>query len=442
MTTTAEAVYLTPEDLRVGLHVHLDLSWMEHPFPSANFKIKNDDQIATIRSLKLKRIRYSPELSDGAVPGPVAPTASETVAAGTAAEPAAPAAPAAPVASNAATAAAAAAAQPAAQARAARQAERRAARKTCERELLEAARAFKSLSRNVYALPDESRETAQGMVHNLAGTLLSDTDVTLHLMADQVGGELVYQHALNVALLAMMLARALKAPAGAIELIGLGALFHDIGKIDIPERLWRSSDPLTRAEQALVQQHVPGGVEIARKMALPAEVQQIITQHHELVDGSGYPKKLKGTQISLLARIVAIANVYDKLCNPLNASFSLSPREALAAMYGLQRSKFDDAALTAFVRCMGIYPPGTLVGLSDGSVGMVVAVNASQPLKPVVLVYDPAVPREAALLVALEEEPDLAIDKTPKASELDPAAAAYLGARARMTYGFEAGKKA
>ena len=431
MSQPADATYVAPEDLCVGLHVHLDLSWMQHPFPSSSFKIKSADQIATIQGLGLRRIRCSPELSDEpsqhleerAHPAPQAVFSerADDAMPGTG-EPAAGA--------QAATQAAA---------RTAQLAQRRAMLKSCERDLAEAARNFKSITRNVYAQPAQSRELAGELIHKLAGALLSDADVTLHLMAEKVGGEVIYHHALNVALLSMLLARAMKAPPALIPLIGLGALFHDIGKIDIPDRVWRKAEALTRAEQAWVQQHTTGGVEIARKMGLPPEALLVIAQHHEMADGSGYPKKLKGNQISLLARIVAVANTYDNLCNPVHAGLSMTPHEALSVMYGLQRAKFDDKALATFVRCMGIYPPGTVVSLTDGSIGLVVSVNSGQALKPVVLLHDPAVPKEAALMLDLEDMPGLGISRTHKASELDASVWAYLAPHGRMTCYFDAG---
>jgi len=419
MTEPTEATYVAPEALRVGLHVHLDLSWMQHPFPTSSFKIKSEEQIATIRTLGLQRIRCSPDLNDPADPLPGAPAGPEAPADGNAG-----AQPPAPTQSN----------PPQGPSRAELQAQRRAALKACERELALAARNFKSITRNVYAQPAQSRELAEQTIHTLADALLSDADVTLHLMAEQVGGEVIYHHALNVSLLSMLLARAMKAPPALIPQVGLAALFHDIGKIDIPERVWRKTEALTRAEQSWTQQHALGGVEIARKMGLPTDVQLVIAQHHEMVDGSGYPKKLKGTQISLLARIVAVANAYDNLCNPVNSAQSLTPHEALATMFRLQRAKFDEKALATFVKCMGIYPPGTVVQLSNGATGMVVAVNEGQALKPVVLLHDPKVPKEAAMVVDLEEMPELSIRSTIKASELDAAVLAYLAPHGRMTY--------
>jgi len=260
----------------------------------------------------------------------------------------------------------------------------------------------------------------------------------MRLMADQAGGESLYHHALNVTLLSLMLARALKAPKPVIELIGLGALFHDIGKFEIPDRITRATQPLNRAETALLETHTTQGVTLAQKLGLSAEVVQIIAQHHEMADGSGYPKKLKGNDISLPTRIVAVVNAYDNLCNALNPQTTMTPHEALALLYGRRRSQFDEKVLSAFVRCMGVYPPGTMVRLSNERLGVVVAVNSTQPLKPTLMLFDPTVKREAAPLLDLEDEPDLAIIKSLRPQELPEMTRSYLSLGTRTTYYFSA----
>jgi putative nucleotidyltransferase with HDIG domain len=235
----------------------------------------------------------------------------------------------------------------------------------------------------------------------------------------------------------MIVAKELKAPPEAIRLLGTGALFHDIGKLDIPDRVTRKTSPLTKPEVALLQQHCAYGVEIGRRMELSGEVLNIIGQHHEHVDGSGYPKALKHSQISMLAKIVAIANTFDNLCNPSNPAWALTPHEALSVMYAQQRGQFEATPLNTFVRCMGIYPPGTVVVLSNGSIGMVVAVNSTRPLKPTLLVYDPDVPREDAVLVELEQEPEVTVARTLKPSQLPAAVFDYLAPRKHTSYYFD-----
>lgn len=297
---------------------------------------------------------------------------------------------------------------------------------------------MKSINQNLFAKPKQAYEEAGALISGIADSMLVDADVAIQLMADKVGGDDVYIHSLNVALLAMILARELKAPPAAIRLLGLGALLHDIGKADLPDRVARKSGPLTAAELGVFQLHCEKGVAMAQAMGVAPEVRTIIEQHHEHADGSGYPKRLSGTQLSLLSRIVALVNAYDNLCNPVDASRALTPHEALSVLYGQRRAQFDNTVLTTFVRCVGIYPPGTVVALSNGTLGMVVEVNSSRPLKPTVLVYDPAVPKEVAIVVDLEQEPEVTVASTLRPQQLPAAVFDYLSPRKRTTYYFNA----
>ena len=413
------ATHLTPAQLCIGLHVHLDLPWTEHPFTFSSFKIKNLEQISTLQSLGLTRIRYTAAKSDGEpLPRPAG---------------AAPAPAPAPAMSH--------DDDPIYQAKRAR-VERLVAQQArvaaCEREFLSSTRAVRSINQNLFAKPEQARQEAETLVQAIADSLLTESDIAINLMKDKVGGEEVYFHSLNVTLLSMMLGKELKAPPAAIRLLGMGAMFHDVGKRDIPDRIVRKTEALTKPELSLLQQHCAYGVETGRKLGLPNEALMVIAQHHEHADGSGYPKGLKGGDCFLLARIVAIANTYDNLCNPVKPSQALTPHQALSLMYAQQRAKFDSVPLTTFVRCMGIYPPGTVVALSNECVGMVVSVNSAKPLKPTVLIYDPQVPRERAILVELESEPEVVISRALMPDQLPEPIYEYLSPRRRVTYYFDA----
>lgn len=408
---------LLPEQLCVGLHVHLDLPWTAHPFTFSSFKIKTQAQVSAIQELGLPRIRYTPERSDCAplppgppdthAPPPAAPQRDEDPAVAIKRE------------------------------RMQRLAAQRARAGACEKALLSAARTVKAVNQNVFARPQEVLASASSMIQDLADSMLVDADVSIQLMADKVSGEDVHFHALNVALLSMMLAKELKASASQIHMVGMAGLFHDIGELEIPDRVLRAHDARTRAETALFQMHGEYGVQIGKKLGLNAEVLQVIAQHHEKVDGSGYPLGLRAAQMSLMSRIVSVVNAYDELCNPPDAGKALTPHEALSLMFSQQRQQFDPLALSTFVRCMGVYPPGTIVVLSNGAIAMVVSVNTSKPLRPVVLVHDPAVPRDEAIVVDLEAEQDVSITRTMRPQQLSVEAFAYLSPRKRMTCFFD-----
>ncbi len=204
----------------------------------------------------------------------------------------------------------------------------------------------------------EAFVAAAELVQNLLNTILSNKDVAIRLMNDKAGGEEMYYHALNVSVLAMMLAKELGVLPTDIEQLGLGCLFHDIGKTLIPYRVLKVDKP-TRAEINLLQQHCAYGVTIGAKVSLSKEATEVVMQHHERFDGSGYPNGLKGEDISRLTRIASIVNVYDNHCNPPNPADALTPYEALAFMYAHERKWFDSNFLSVFIKSMGVYPPGT-----------------------------------------------------------------------------------
>lgn len=423
MPEGSKALYLRPEQLRVGLYIHLDLSWVEHPFPLSSFRIKNEQQIVELRRLGLKQFRYSPERST-CEPDPAQEAAPD------AAPPVEEPAP--------------ATRQPleAKREQVERLKSRRAKVSGCERDFAEVTHALRGIARNAHARPEATHTEARAVIERMTGSLLTDKDVAVNLMPERIMGEEMYLHALNVTVLSLMLARELNAPREAIVELGIGALFHDIGKIDVPDRIRLKTDPLTRAETALMQEHVAFGVQVGKRMQLKPEALTVIAQHHETIDGGGYPQGLRGEKISLLSKIVSIANTYDNLCNPVNPARAITPHEALSLMYAQLRERFEPGPMSVFIRCLGVYPPGTIVVLGNDAFGMVVSVNSSRPLRPVVQVYDPGSPPEEPILVDLERETDLVISRTIKPAQLPRNIHEYLAPRKRISYYFDASGEA
>ena len=415
----ADQPYIGVDQLRVGLYIHLDLKWFEHPFAFNNFRIKDDEQIEIVRSLGLKRVRFDPARSD-CRPLPSA-----------AQQPAPPVAAPQPLGEHPALAAKRALIEKIRQ--------QRAASARIERAFVDTARTIHNVEKNLLAHPEETVAQAQQLVGQIADSILSAPELAIHVMSDTVGGEELYFHSLNVTMLALMMARDIDLPSEALHPLGLGALFHDIGRREIPSQILTKMDPLTRAERNYYELHCQFGVDIAQQLKLPALTQTIIGEHHELFDGSGYPKQRKGEAINLLARIVAIANYYDELCNPPNVLQALTPHEALATMFARLKSKFDPRLLQIFVRCLGVYPPGTVVQLSNGLIGMVATINTAKPMRPMVIVYDQDVPKDEAILVDMDAEADVNIAKAIRPAQLPRDIFNYLNPRRQVSYYFDAG---
>ncbi|MGD9172340.1 MAG: HD-GYP domain-containing protein, partial [Candidatus Thiodiazotropha sp.] len=135
-------------------------------------------------------------------------------------------------------------------------------------------------------------------------------------------------------------------------------------------------------------------------------------------------------------RIVAIVDHYDELCNHTDPNRSLSPYEAVSMMYSKEQGKFDNTVLTTFITNLGIYPPGTVVRLSDQRIACVVTINQKELLRPNVLVYEPEIPKEEALILDLMEE-DLSISESCRRSDLTPTILNYLNLSEYVTYYFD-----
>ncbi|MDR1708096.1 MAG: DUF3391 domain-containing protein [Candidatus Accumulibacter sp.] len=431
-TSDSAQQYVSVDELRIGLFVHVDLPWFRHPFALNSFRIVSEEQIQALRALGKARFRFDPARS-------LSPGEAETAPAETPGEadvisidsPGDPPPP--PPARE----------PPAPRTEKERRAHRMEERRQRIGEVNLAFRKSAALLRNLNrGLMSDSAGTLReigGFVDQMAQVFLEHPEVTLHLMGEERWSEDLYSHHLNIAVLAMMVAKALDFSAEETRLLGQGALLHDIGLMKVPTRLLKMRpDELTQAERELRAMHCEYGLRLGRELGLPEAVLRIIFQHHEMVDGSGYPLGIKGEEIALPARVVSLVNYYEKLCNPDDPAQAMTPHGALSLMFGQRRGKFDAAALQRLIQCVGVYPPGSVVRLSDDSLALVVSVNHARPLRPWVMIYDSRVPREEAVFLDLERETGLNIVGALRPAMLPPAAAAYLSPRRRVVYFFDA----
>jgi putative nucleotidyltransferase with HDIG domain len=416
----ADDHFLSMDQLRVGLYIQLDLKWFEHPFAFGHFKIKSEDQIKVLRGLGLKAVRYAPELSEGGPPAPPAPAAVAGAEPTVSPEPEL-----APM-------------MLAKRAMMAKMQQRRDSAERVEKAFVNTARTIRDIEKNLYSKSVETVQQATQLVEQIADSILSAPELAIHVMGDKMGGEELYFHSLNVTMLTMMMARDLKLPAEVVKVLGIGALLHDIGRKEIPDKILRKTEALTQAERNFYEMHCQLGVDIGLRLRLAPAALAIIREHHELFDGSGYPARLKEDAISLSSRIVVIANYYDELCNPPSIADALTPHEALSLMFAKLRGKFDPKLLQVFIRCLGVYPPGTIVQLSNGAIGMVATVNTARPMKPTVVVYDVDVPKEEAILLDMERETEFNIAKAIRPALVPREVYDYLSPRKRVSYYFDA----
>lgn len=420
MSTNKDASELVDvQFLRIGMFVELDLGWLAHPFPTSSFKVTSDKQLETLQGLGLSRVRWVPSRSD-----PLLPEANGT-----------------PISEKASTAAQERelAALQEAQERKAR-AELLAAQQrrltVCERRFTDSARQYRKTVEMVHSSPKEAAAQAGDMVSGFLRDMLSDGESSIRLLSESAGDKSA-MHPVNVTIVSLLLGKAMGMTPDALQDLGVAAFLHDIGKVQLPERVRWFEENFSTAEYKLYQDHVAQSVLLGKGMELSRTALLTIAQHHELADGSGFPARVKVESMSTGARVLALVNRYDNFCNPSRITTALTPHESLSLIFSQMKTRFDTVALSAFIRMMGVYPPGSVVQLIDDRYAIVVSVNSARPLKPRILLHEPGVPKSEALIVDLEEMPFLGIRRSLKPSALPAAALDYLAPRQRITYFYE-----
>ncbi len=420
-----QAHYVPVDQLRIGLYVYIDLPWFQHPFTLNSFRIVDEQQVHALKSLGESRFRYDPERSE-----PLADADSGE-------KPPNPDLMPSPAQEDSVSPEPAAALSGKAQ-RIRVLSEHRQRIEKVNKAFMKSVTLLRNLNRNLMNAPTDTLAEMGGLVDQMVLAFLEHPEATLHLMGEECGSDEIHSHSLNVTVLCMMLTRGLEFTHEQARILGLGAMLHDIGLMDVPDRLLKlRPDEYTRPERDLRALHCEYGLRIGKQLGLPADILAIIFQHHEMIDGSGYPVGSKQDKITLPARIVALVNYYDTLCNPVDFTQAMTPHEALSFLFGQRRNKFDAIALQRLIRCLGVYPPGSVVTLSNDAIAMVMSVNPARPLRPWVKIYDENVAKEEAILLDLERETDITIANAVRPAFLPPAIAAYLSPRKRVSYFFD-----
>lgn len=401
------------------MFIQLSVNWIRHPFATNSFRITTPEQIRALREAGIQSVRYLPSRSapdegEEAVQ-PAAGPGSDSVGGAGHALPAAaspsggrPGLP--PGLEH----------QPSALHR-------------CLERYHVAAEGYDRLALDVLAQPLRAREQADDLVDACVQELLGQEPCAIRLLTSSAGDSAA-AHAINVMILALLLGRLLGQDAQALQRLGLAALLHDIGKVELPAHIAQPGAPLAAADLQRYQTHVGASVALGQRMGLTSDVLMAMAHHHELADGSGYPLRLLRDDLSREGQILALVNTYDRLCHPLQGQAALTPHEAVSQLYAQHRPCFDSAILGAFIRMMGVYPPGSLVQLVDGRYALVIRVDALHPLRPWVRVHDEHAP-ELELDLALH--PALGIHRSLRPAQLPLAALHALAPQQRIGYYFE-----
>jgi len=241
---------------------------------------------------------------------------------------------------------------------------------------------FEAITKN----KDLDIKSVKKLVNNMVESIVRNPDAQMCLTQLKNRDEYTAQHSINVCVLTLTFGRHLGIAENSLNLLGLGALLHDVGKMKTPLEILNKEGRLTEEEFDIMKKHPEEGRNILEATnELPECVIDIALSHHERIGGQGYPYGLPDDLISPWSKIVAITDVFDAITSDRCYHDGMSPTQALTKMYEWRHKDFNPELLEQFIQCIGIYPIGTLVELNSGEVGIVISVNKELRLKPKLL---------------------------------------------------------
>lgn len=227
---------------------------------------------------------------------------------------------------------------------------------------------------------------ARAVVDECVGSVLRNNDALLLLTKLKHKHEYTAEHCINVCVLTATFARHLGMLEEEIKKIALCGLLHDVGKSRIPDEILDKPGALTPEEYKAMQEHAAFGRDILMAAnQVDNSCVDVAYSHHERMDGGGYPRGLKATHIPYFAKVVAVADAYDAITSNRAYDNGRASMEALDIIHRGRGRQFDEELAKEFIRCIGIYPPGSLVLLNSGEVGIVTASNPKNKLRPKML---------------------------------------------------------
>ncbi len=229
----------------------------------------------------------------------------------------------------------------------------------------------------------------QKVITDMVDEILFYDDIVVNLIDIKSHDSYTYAHSVNVAVLALIMGKALHYTRERLIKLGIGALLHDVGKRLIPVEVLNKPGKLTEKEFQQIKEHARLGYENLKDQGFISPLSKtVVLSHHERIDGTGYPKGLKGRQIHDFARIVAIADVFDSLNSDRIYRKRWPTHRILDYILANVDSQFDRCYVKKFFRHMAIYPNGTMVTLSTGQKAVVKEQNKNYPTKPIVKIFE------------------------------------------------------
>lgn len=259
-------------------------------------------------------------------------------------------------------------------------------RQTAIKEIRETFDDLKEL--NFKSLPvvlDKKGPKIQTILKDVMREMQESADLLTILSDAYLYDSYIFHHSFNVTLYTLAIGKQLRLPQHQLEQLGMGALLHDIGKIMVPEKVLLKPGVLTEDEFLQIKHHASHGFEILRNLhSVSVLVAHCAFQHHERLDGSGYPRGIVSNDIHPFAKIIAVADVFDAVTSNRVYRNKMLPSDGLEILFAGSGTLYDPTVIKAFTQAITIYPNGLSVELNDGRKGIIAAQNSGFSTRPVI----------------------------------------------------------
>jgi len=226
-----------------------------------------------------------------------------------------------------------------------------------------------------------------GAAKNMTESIVRNPDAMMLFSALAERGGYFLNRALQVSVYMISFARFLGMEQADIERAGMVGLLQDVGMLQVPDEVAQKSGPLSGDERAFVNAHLERTVnKLSETQGLPAAITDLVALHHERYDGSGYPQGLKGAAIDTIGAIAGIVDVFSALTSKRPYAEAIAPSNALGLLHKWRGQQFHPTLVEQFIRCIGIYPVGSVIELNTGEVAIVISQNPAKRLQPRIMV--------------------------------------------------------